>query len=68
MNKFLDQVFAVLVALGIYAAEGGIVMLAWNASVPALFGMPTATWVNGVGLIFLANATLRRRLIDKRPR
>lgn len=69
MSKFLDHLFGFLVTMGLYAIEGGIVMLAWNASVPLLFGLPQATWPAGVGLVFLANATVRRsRPIDKPSR
>jgi uncharacterized membrane protein len=68
MKEFIGTIFSLAVTIGIYAIEGGIVMLAWNASLPHLFSLPSATWANGVGLVFLANATLKRRPIDKPQR
>ena len=38
----------------LYLVIGLIVMAAWNASMPALFSLPRATWLNGVGLALLA--------------
>ena len=38
----------------LYIVMGLIVMAAWNASMPALFSLPKATWLNGVGLALLA--------------
>lgn len=45
---------AVLVVF--YTVSGYVLMLAWNLAVPHLFGMPTATWANGVGLAILIGA------------
>jgi hypothetical protein len=57
MKKDLTSIIvssAVLVVF--YAVAGYVLMLAWNLAVPQLFGMPTATWPNGVGLSLLVGA------------
>lgn len=63
------EFIAFAVALAILACAtlvaGLIVMLAWNAAMPHLFGLPQATFANGVGLSFLA-AALRGPTLEKK--
>ena len=53
--KIITEI-AIIVTFHLVA--GLIVMFAWNVSMPQMFGMPHATWLNGLGLSILA-ATIR---------
>lgn len=54
MKLIAEILGAVAFIVTLYLVVGLIVMAAWNWSMPALFSLPRATWLNGVGLALLA--------------
>lgn len=54
MKLILEAVGTIAFIATLYLILGFIVMTAWNWSMPPLFSLPRATWLNGVGLALLA--------------
>jgi hypothetical protein len=54
VKLIVEIVTAVAFVVTLYLVLGLIVMASWNWSMPALFALPRATWLNGVGLALLA--------------
>lgn len=65
--KVLGIVGAALAAILIIAAVFGIVTTwAWNETMPAIFGLPTITWLQGFALNLLGGALFKSTSISSR--
>jgi hypothetical protein len=48
-------VLGILIVLALLAFQGAFLMLAWNAFVVHVFGLPALSWVQGMGLAVIVN-------------
>lgn len=56
MKEFFTTLICAIFATFIFVlCYGTIVMWLWNWIMPFLFGLPTITWLQGLGIYFLAH-------------
>lgn len=65
MKHLLSISQSILIVVSLHLVIGLIVTVAWNWSMPDLFQLPKAKWVNGVGLAFLLSSLQKQRTIAK---
>lgn len=54
--EILAEIFAIIAA---FFAEAGIIMLCWNAIIPAVFGLMAITYKQSVILLILCNCLFK---------
>lgn len=65
MDKFLVVVGAIALVMGVAFLTGWITMIAWNATMPYLFTLPTISFMQGFWLNALAGMLLKSNVTHK---
>lgn len=65
MKRLLSIAVSILFVVAFHLVIGLIATVAWNWSMPDLFQLPKARWVNGVGLSFLLSSLQKQTTIAK---
>lgn len=56
-SKVIGVIVGVLIAIPlVLALEGWIIMMCWNAAIPALFGLPNITFTQSLWMWMLSTA------------
>lgn len=66
VTKIVDVIFYALIILIVCIVEGFVVGILWNWLMPDIFGLPTITIAQGLGLSILCNCLFKPHDSDKK--
>ena len=66
VTKIVDVIFYALIILIVCIVEGFVVGILWNWLMPDIFGLPTITTAQGLGLSILCNCLFKSHDSDKK--
>ena len=65
-TKIADTICYLLIILIVCIAEGFVIGILWNWLMPDIFGLPTITTAQGLGLSILCNCLFKSHDSDKK--